>query len=444
MENIKNQHNIIHLMGVGGAGMAPLAELYLRKGYKVSGCDREKNNRIDRLIKLGLDFSFGHSKDHLKSIDKLVYTRAIDINNPELKEAKEKGIDIIIRGEALVEELKDRKIIGIAGTHGKTTTTAMLLYILKEMNKPILGFIGGDPKDFDSGFVYSSDGMALCELDESDKMLLLFKPFIGLITSIEKDHIGKFYKDEEDIYLTYKKYIENSINKIIMNIDKYTKKLSEEIQCTTVGFDSKDSFQIQMENDYLIFDGNKVKINMTGEHNLLNAAAALATVNILGYNVKQAIKILYEFKGISRRMEKIFSNKSIQLISDYGHHPTEINYAIETLKKQGGELLVIFQPHLYSRTKEFYREFSEYLSKADKVILMPIYPAREKKIKGISSRLIYNELKKKEKDTYIVENYKELYSILKKTNINGTVLILGAGDLDFKRQEIIRILNEKI
>ncbi|KQC13599.1 MAG: hypothetical protein APR63_08245 [Desulfuromonas sp. SDB] len=439
---------MIHLMGIGGSGMAPLAELLMIKGYQVSGCDRDRNHRVDRLISLGIKCYRGHDPAHLKSVDRLIYSPAISPSEQELIEAREKVSTVQSRGEALQQELKEYKVVGIAGTHGKTTTTAMLSYIVNNSDISALTFLGGEISSQQSGLSWAESQLAILELDESDRMFLLFKPFWGVVSSMEVDHMGKHYQTKDQLYSAFKQYLTNSENKLVMVSDEMTSKLTEEMgsEVITCGQDENVDIYFNANFDHMIYQDRVVKLPVWGIHNYKNAALAITIGGLLGIASEKSIAALQEFPGVSRRNEIFWQNSNLTMISDYAHHPTEVYAAISTAKEIYDKVTVVFQPHLFSRTKMFASEFAQSLSNADEVLIMPIYPAREQPLPGVSSAMIADSLNRLGKVNLLLPDKQSLMQWLetKITSMNGVVILLGAGDVDNWRGDLVKIAEEKI
>lgn len=432
------------MLGICGSGMTPLAILLKNKGSSVNGCDKNLNENALLLESEGIRTIKGHSPDHLKGIDKVVYSRAVDLKCEEIQKAQSMSLPMFSRGEALRDSLENTRLTGVAGTHGKTTTVSMLVHILRENGVGVLGITGGAPFGWESGLCWSEKKTAVCELDESDRTFLLFSPKLGVITSIEADHIGKFYSGEEEILEAFRKFEENSEKCIIHVCDKMTAKAAKEKKAKTVtlgetmGCDLKYSFR---ENSVLLF-GQEIKLKMPGKHNLQNAAVAVAAAEEMGVRPKKSAESLLSFKGIKRRMEVVYKFEDSVLISDYAHHPTELRFSLNALKSSGKKITAVFQPHLFSRTKDFHESFADALSAADELILLPIYPAREKPIPGVTSELIIDDLRKSGKSAYMAETIDQMLKILSGLKPRGIIALLGAGDIDMSKDEVIKILKE--
>lgn len=428
--------------------MAPLAELLMIKGYQVSGCDRDRNHRVDRLISLGINCYRGHDPAHLKSVDRLIYSPAISPDEQELIVAKEKLSTIQSRGEALQQELNEYKVVGIAGTHGKTTTTAMLSYIVNRSDVSALTFLGGEISSQQSGLSWAESQLAILELDESDRMFLLFKPFWGVVSSIELDHLGQYYQNKDQLYSAFKQYLINSEHRLVMVSDEMTARLAEQMksEVITCGEDEKADVHFKANFDSMIYRDRMVKLPVGGIHNYKNAALAITVGELLGVAVDQSIAALQEFPGVSRRNEIFWQNGNLTMISDYAHHPTEVYAAISTAREIYDKVTVVFQPHLFSRTKVFASGFAQSLSYADEILIMPIYPAREKPLPGVTSAVIAEALNQLGKVNLLLPDKQSLIQWFKSeiADLSGTVILMGAGDIDNWRGDLVKIAEEKI
>ncbi len=434
----------IHMLGICGSGMTPLALLLKKKGNNVGGCDKSLNENALLLESEGIKTIKGHSPDHLKGVDKVVYSRAVNMKCEEIQKALSIGLPVFSRGEALSNSLVNLHLTGVAGTHGKTTTVSMLVHILRENGVDILGIAGGAPFGWESGLCWSDKENAVCELDESDKTFLLFFPKLGVITSIEADHIGKYYSGEEEILAAFRQFEDNSERCIIHVCDSLTAYAAEGKKAKTVtlgeamGCDLKYSFD---EDSVLLF-GQKIKLKMPGKHNLQNAAVAVAAAEEMGVRPEKAAESLLSFRGLKRRMEVVFNYRDRVLISDYAHHPTELRFSLNALKSVGKKITAIFQPHLFSRTKDFHESFADALSTADELIILPIYPAREEPIPGVTSELIIDDLQKLGKKAYLAQTKDQMLEILSGLKPCEVIALLGAGDIDSSKEEVKKILKE--
>ncbi len=439
----------IHFIGIGGIGMSGLAEYYLRKGYKVSGSDMAPTHITDRLKEMGAEIYTSHSKENVKATaDIVVYSSAVPFDNPEMIKAMESHIRTIRRAELLGEIVNDKFLIAVSGTHGKTTTTAMIAKVLVDAGLDPMVFVGGNVKLFEGGASRIGEGkFAVVEADEYDRSFLTLTPNIAVITSIDEDHLD-IYKDLNDIKNTFKEFCSNSkqgASIIYFGDDENISSALSGVKNDkiTYGFNKQNYLRISRYNitkGLLNFSINNslkeyknISLNLIGTHNVLNSTACFAVSKELGIDFEKFRKSIAEFAPVDRRLQLKYSDKDIKVYDDYAHHPKEIEMSLKGLKgiMQGsGRLITIFQPHLYTRTRDFYKEFAKSLEIANEIILMDIYPAREKPIEGITSELIFNEMVKSGSAVKYFRNNEGITDyLLKETKAVNTIVFQGAGDI---------------
>jgi UDP-N-acetylmuramate--alanine ligase len=445
MLDIFNKIKKVHFIGIGGSGMSGIAEVLLNLGYKVYGSDIKNSNVIKRLKALGAKIVLCHKKENVKNVDVVVYSSAIDENNPEILAAKKLNIPVIPRIEMLAEIARMKYTISVCGTHGKTTTTSMVGLLIDKCGYDPTIVVGGRFKNIGSSAKLGKGKFIIVEADESDGSFLKLSPYIVICTNIDNDHLD-FYKNINNLKKAFLQHF-NSIPfygfNILFGDDKNILSLLNQIKRKfyTYGLDNNNDFiakDINLNFNYSEFKAfykdkflGKIKLKVVGIHNVLNSLSVLACGTICGFEFKKIKLALEEFQGVERRLEfkgKIFINGcDVDIYDDYGHHPKEIFYTIKALKSKVGnkKIIVVFQPHRYTRTKILYKEFSKGFLKENKIFIMPIYPANEKPIKGISSKLIYDDLKQKGFDVEYFSYDKLLNSIEK----DCVILTLGAGDV---------------
>lgn len=449
-----NNWNNIYFIGIGGISMSSLAYFFLIKGKNVSGYDKVESVLTKKLNKLGASI---HYIDNINLIPELfknkkttlvVITPAVSSNNLELTYFRNNGFSIIKRAQLLGEIAKTKKIICVAGTHGKTTISSMIAHFLKKSKIDCSAFLGGILKNYDSNLLLSNTSdLIILEADEYDRSFYSFYPFMAVVTSVDADHLD-IYGTEEN----YKKAFEYFVSLIykggILLLEKginITLHLQENVKIYRYGGDiskinekTKIDFyaqNVQIKNEGICFDFvtptiiiKNIWINVPIEINIVNTVAALAASWLNGVTEKELRKASVSFIGVKRRFDFHVKTNNFVLIDDYAHHPKELEASIISVRTlyPNRKLTVIFQPHLYSRTSNFYKEFAQSLSLADEVILLPIYPAREQPIFDVSSQMILSLLTISDKQ---LVNYDELISIfIRKKNID-VVLVLGAGDI---------------
>lgn len=427
--------------------MSSLAEYHLKKGNFVSGSDLNESSITERLIKMGAVIKIGHSMDNFNgSTDLVVYTSAVKRDNPELKKAEELNIKTLKRSEMLAEIVNGMFLIAVSGTHGKTTTTAMIGKVLEDAGFDPLIFVGGNVQIFDGGPLrYSNGKYAVVEADEYDRSFLTLKPDLIIITSIDEDHLD-IYKDINDIKKTFKLFCDGSKHgsKIVYygddnNISSFIRYVKREKFSYGFGNNnylkitdyskSKDSLSFSLVNSTSLY--KNVNLKMIGKHNVLNSTACFASIKLMNIDFDRFKTSISQFETVDRRLQLKYSN-DIKVFDDYAHHPKEIESSITGLKEyyKKNRIISVFQPHLFTRTRDFYREFAASLSNADEVILLDIYPARENPIKGITSELIFEEMKKNSHLVEYVRSGEKAITYLKKELKKGDVIVFqGAGDI---------------
>ena len=445
----------IHFIGIGGIGMSGIAELLHSLKFVVTGSDLNNSDRTKYLSKLGIDIKIGHSSENIKKPDLVVYSSAIKLDNIEIIESKNKSIPIIRRAEMLGELLKLKKIsIAISGTHGKTTTCSMLSSILFEAKLNPTLVIGGIVNNFGSNAISGEGDIIVVEADEFDRSFLSLKPTMGIINNLDLEHTD-CYKDIDDLkntFLTFAnalpfygiiglclddKNIKNIINKIKRPYKTFGITSDADIHVENIkysGFNSK--FKLFNKNKFL----TDITLSSPGKHNIQNSLAAITIALELGIDINIIKEGLKKYNGVKRRLEvtHLLDNGTI-FIYDYAHHPSEVEASISAIKESfSNRVVTIFQPHLYSRTLNFYNDFARALSLSDVLVLLDIYPAREKPIDKVSSKLIYNEMiKHHSKDIFLNTDISSLPEMINKIHKNGDIIItMGAGDV-YKQNNII-------
>jgi UDP-N-acetylmuramate--alanine ligase len=449
--NKKVKH--IHFIGIGGIGMCGLAEYLLVKGYKVTGSDTTKTFITERLERKGAKVTYNHSADNVrKGINLVVYTSAVKKENPEYKKAKALKIDTIKRAVLLGELVNGMNLIAVSGTHGKTSTTSMIASILINSGIDPTVFVGGN-LDVLGGASYriGKGKYAVVEADEYDRSFLTLRPNIIVVNNIELDHID-IYKNVMTLKSAFRSFLGNlkAGGTIVANYDdKNVKELVHPIDEVVIDFGVNGSNRIsdiKMTSRKTTFKLNefKVELGIPGYHNVYNASAAICATIFASKSVS-ILKSLKAFKGVKRRLELKYENSKIKVYDDYGHHPSEVFSSLKSLKDVDNKrLIVVFQPHTYSRTKQFYKEFAASLSAADAVYLLPVYAAREKAMKGITSRLIFDLIKKTKSNKHLVVNEETLYSDLRSTVKKGDrVVFQGAGDVTNMCDKFIKGIKKR-
>jgi len=453
------QSKSIHFVGMGGAGMSGIARILLAQGTKVSGSDAKDSMVLQGLAALGAKTYIGHSANHIDGVDVLVVSSAIDARNPELDAAKQQGITILGRAEALALLMSNSVSVAVAGTHGKTTTTSMLTVALQRA--------GLDPSFAIGGLINSSGANAhlgtgkffVVEADESDGSFLAYKPDGAIITNMELDHVDHF-PDFAAVKEAFLQFIDSvkSGGFLIACIDSpgVVELLADikrsDIKVITYGLEGEYSYSHlsarATEGSARIAHNGRVlgelHLSIPGEHNVMNAIAALAAGLQLGAALPMLMEGLHSFSGARRRFEIKGQVGGVTVVDDYGHHPTEVRVTLETAKRfaGSGKVIAIFQPHRYSRTQAFTQEFAEALKIADEVLLLEIYPASEAPIPGVSSKNI-TDLMKSPHAKFEPSMLAIVDEVLSAASSGDVILTLGAGDVNSLAPVILQALNEK-
>ena len=439
----------IFFIGIGGMGMSSLAEYFINENKYVGGYDRDISENTDRLQKLGIEILFHDSFDRVNSkfLNKentlIVYTPAIPASNNILSEFRGNKFTSVKRAELLGLVVNKGKCIAIAGTHGKTTTTCILAHLLNSSNIPTTSFIGGISENYNSNFLYNENQLFLVEADEYDKSFLNLSPDYACVTSIDPDHLD-IYNDFRGVQSGFNSFIDNikSDGFLIVqenldyNYPKYGLSHNSDYSIENIRIhDGSYLFDIVTpENKY-----KNLKFSIPGKHNLMNALAAFVISIKLGCEFNLLKSALESFKGVKRRFTYHIRTKNRIYIDDYAHHPKEINSVYEALKEIYPEqdILVAFQPHLFTRTRDFVEEFADSLSQFDAVLLLDIYPARETPIDGVSSSWLLDKINSPIKK--LVDKSDLSLEILNQNmKINVT---LGAGDIGDECMNIKKTLE---
>jgi UDP-N-acetylmuramate--alanine ligase len=431
LEKYKN----IYFLGIGGIGMSSLALYFIDKQKSVGGYDKVKSSITKQLSLKGSVINYENSKANIpnnflnKEETLVVYTPAIPKSNKQFVFFQQSSFKILKRSEILGILSKNKFCIAVAGTHGKTTTASILSHILLENNIKFTSFVGGISENYNTNFIQNGDEIILVEADEFDRSFLTLYPDIACITSIDPDHLDVYF-NEQSLHDSFTDFTNNIKNEGVLLVNE---KIS--IKGSTFGFDKNSDFHItnyNVSNEEVFFDINynglisSIKFNMQGRHNALNALVAFAIGLELKIDKLKLSKSLSTFLGVKRRFTYVLKSPKI-IIDDYAHHPKEIEEISKSIKELYPEKKVtaVFQPHLYSRTRDFMSEFAQSLSLFDEVVLTEIYPAREKPIKNINSENLLNRIKNNNKCLITKSN---LPKYLSKSS-SDILVIMGAGDI---------------
>jgi len=451
----------VHFVGIAGAGMSALAELFVRRGVTVTGCDANPAD-TDDLRRLGVTVG-PHDPAHVSGVRALVVTSAMPKDHPELRRARECGVPVVRRADALGEVTHGRELVGIAGTHGKTTTTVMTTEALAAAGRDPTALAGGRVAAWSGNLRGGSDRLYVVEADEYDRSFLALTPTVAVVTNIEADHLD-IYDGLADIRHAFSQFVAGARAIVLCGEDsgaatmrlptgteviRYA--IADGTRSSTALRDARlvaraarhvaagSTFELEFDGEAL----GTVALNVPGRHNILNALAALASGLALGAPAAELARGLAAFGGVERRFERIGEAHGVTILDDYAHHPTEIVATLAAARQAfpARRLIVAFQPHLFSRTRDFARDFAAALATADAVFLTEIYPSRERPIPGVSSSLIADLMPAARGHLAWRGERSDLAPALAASARAGDVVILmGAGDITHTGPELLALL----
>ncbi len=446
-DDLKNKK--FHFIGIGGISMSGLAFMLMHNQIYVQGSDLAKNQETEKLEKAGVKVFYEHKKENVKDVDIVVYTSAIKDDNEELVEAKQKGKIILKRAEllGLIAGLY-KYVIAISGSHGKTTTTAMIAEILMQANKNPTIHIGGNLNSISSSYKLGGNEFFVTEACEYKDNYLYILPDIAVVLNIDADHLD-YFKDLNGVKQSFEKFALNTKQGGIVVISKddlNSKELTYKKNCATFGFDRTADVYASRIKEYrpgcYSFDvrfskyklGN-IKLNILGKHNILNALVSILVSICIGIDFEYIKIALENFSGVERRCQFIKKINGVSIYHDYAHHPKQIEKMIkvgrELVSKTQGRVIVVFEPHTFSRTKFLIDEFVESFNDADILIFAPVYSAREKQKEGFDSLKLLNEVKMFGKNVFYFESFEEIKNeVLNISKVDDVVLLLGAGTIE--------------
>ncbi|MCW8811376.1 MAG: UDP-N-acetylmuramate--L-alanine ligase [Ignavibacteriaceae bacterium] len=449
----------IHFVGIGGIGMSGIAEILLNQGFEVSGSDLNLTEVTKRLAELGAAIYEGHSPENVKDADVLVYSSAVIPDNPEVRAAADRNIPIIKRAEMLAETMRMKYGIGIAGTHGKTTTTSMVGLTLTEGGIDPTIIVGGKLSGLGGTNARLGNGeFIVVEADEFDRTFLKLTPTIAAITTLESEHLDT-YKDLDDIKTAFIEFAnkvpfygfvvlcldETALQDIIPQINKTIFTYGTTAQADVRAVDLEyEGFSSQYNVIYKGKELGRIKLNLPGKQYVKNSLVAVTIGMELGIDFLIIKKALEKFTGVYRRFETKYKN-DILVLDDYAHHPTETTVTLAGIRAAWDRrLVVVFQPHLYSRTKDFYQDFGKSFLNSDVFVCTDIYPAREKPIEGVSGEMITNVTKKLgHKNVHYVADKNEIPNKLMQLKKKDDIIItMGAGDIWKYGEKFVELFKE--
>jgi UDP-N-acetylmuramate--alanine ligase len=436
----------VHFVGIGGIGMSGIAEVLINLGFEVSGSDLERTAITEHLESIGAQISYRHAPSSVEGIDVVVFSSAVGQTNPEIEAAKEAGIPVIPRSEMLGELMRMRTGIAVAGAHGKTTTTSLAAAVLEEAELDPTVVVGGRVKSLGKNVRLGEGTFLIAEADESDGNFVHLSPTFAIITNIDAEHLD-FYGGLDDIQAAFIAFARRvpfngaviccvddaGIRSILPSIERriLTYGLGEEVDFRgTIRESSAEgsSFMLTVRGKAV----GELYLGLPGRHNVRNALGVCALADELGITIDALRSALARFQGVARRFEIKGEKDGVLFVDDYGHHPTEIAATIETARENfERRLVVVFQPHRYTRTRDIHAAFENSFAAADEVFISDIYPAGERPISGVSGELIYRAvLNSGMKNVHYVEEMNELKrAVLSSIRRGDLVLTLGAGDI---------------
>ncbi len=435
----------IHFVGIGGIGMSGIAEVLLNIGYEISGSDIGQSSTVKRLKDLGATITIGHSAENVEGAGVVVTSSAIKSDNPEVLRAKEINIPVIPRAEMLAELMRLRYGIAVAGSHGKTTTTSMTAAVLSYGKLDPTIVVGGKVKTMGTNARLGRGDFMVVEADESDGSFLKLSPVISVLTNIDEEHMD-YYKNMDELENAFIAFLDKvpfyGLSVLCIDCPRI-KELAKNFKkrFITYGFDKEAELRAQdvkisgFETKFDVYlngaDLGSVTLHVPGRHNAQNALAAIAVGMELGMSFEDTSKGLSEFRGIDRRLQVKGEGRGITVIDDYAHHPSEIEVTLSAVKEShDGRVVVIFQPHRYSRTKLLFDEFARVLVDTDMLYIMDIYAASEDPIEGVSSELLCQSvIDKGGKNVRYLNGEDMLSTVLDDLKQNDMVLTLGAGNI---------------
>jgi len=453
-KNIKR----VHFVGIGGIGMSGIAEILLNQGFEITGSDKSLSEVTNRLSDLGIKIFEGHSAENIKDTDVLVYSSAVSLDNPEVQTAIAKKIPVIKRSEMLAETMRLKYGIGIAGTHGKTTTTSMVGLTLTEGEIDPTIIVGGKLSGLGGTNARLGNGdFIVVEADEFDRTFLKLTPVIAAITTLESEHLDT-YKDLDDIKSAFIEFAnkvpfygfvvlcldEPVLQDIIPKINKkiFTYGLTAQADIRAIDI-THEKFTSRFTVKYKEKELGGIELKIPGIHNVKNSLVAVCIATELGINFKTIKNALESFTGVYRRFE-IKYNKELMVVDDYAHHPTETSVTLAGIRAGwDNRLVAVFQPHLYSRTKDFYQEFGRSFLNSDVFICTDVYPAREIPIESVTGELISNAAKSfGHKNVIYIKDKNDIPKVLYDLKQNGDIIVtMGAGDIWKYGEKFVEMLN---
>jgi UDP-N-acetylmuramate--alanine ligase len=443
----------LHLVGIGGAGMAGIARLLLARGIAVAGSDLKESRNLEALRQAGATVFVGHRAAHVGSPDAVVVSSAIPGDNPELRFARETGLPVLSRAQVLAALMRGRRSVAVAGTHGKTTTTSMISVILSRTGRDPTFVIGGDLNESGSGAVHGTGDVFVAEADESDGSFLLLEPDVGIITNVEEDHLD-YYADRGAVEAAFSAFAARADRLVVCWDDPGVRRALGHRTDGLVRYGTGAGEPLDVELSVIALDGAggqgtvrvgvrtvPLQLSVPGRHNMLNATAAVAAADLVGVSPEESVEALRSFSGARRRFELRGRAGGVTFVDDYAHHPTEVAATLGAAVLQGaGRLVAVFQPHRYTRTRAMWRALGESLAPADVVVLTDVYAAGEAPIPGVTGKLVADALAEAvpgKRIVYLPRRADVAPFLAAETRDGDLVLTLGAGDITMTGDEAL-------
>jgi UDP-N-acetylmuramate--alanine ligase len=445
---------VVHFIGIGGSGMSGIARLLIGMGHKVTGSDLRDTSNVASLREIGAKISIGHDQSHLGNPDTVVVTSALWPTNPEYLLAKQRGIPVIHRSQALAHLASSKRLVAVAGAHGKTTSTGMVITALMAL--------GADPSFVNGGVINSvghssSSGkgeLFVIEADESDGSFLHYDTAISLITNVDPDHLDH-YGSIEAFHRVFADFANKSKEFVVISSDDHgAQEVSKLVTRPMITFGEADQASVRVQNIKpearvsfdLVYKEQvlSARLLLAGRHNAINAAGAVATLVGLGFDFEKSLQEVAKFAGTERRFELHGEAAGVRVYDDFAHHPTEVAAALEGARAVvgSGKLITVFQPHLYSRTRLFAKEFAEVLAASDEVVLLDIYAAREDPEPGVTGELIWNHFADKSRIHY-VPNWDDAPAVAARLSGEGDfIMTMGCGDVYRMVPQLLEALKD--
>ena len=443
----------VHFVGIGGSGMSGIAEVMLSLGYAVQGSDLKSNKQTKRLENQGATVFIGHASDNIRDADAVVVSSAVDETNPEVSAAREQLMPVVSRAEMLAELMRFRYSVAVAGTHGKTTTTSLIASLLAEGGLDPTFVIGGRLKSADANARLGQGDYLVAEADESDASFVHLKPMLAVVTNIDADHMSTYDGDIEKLKASFIEFLHNlpfyglavvctddpGVNDVLADIGRsvttYGTNDDADVRASNVVFDAATTeFHVIRKNNA---EPLHVKLQLPGMHNVRNSLAAIAVADELQIGDDTVVNALEEFEGIDRRFQRLGEVKTasgtVMIVDDYGHHPTEVEATLSAAKTgwPGKRVVLVFQPHRYTRTRDLMDDFANILSGADVLVLLEVYAAGEEPIAGADGRSMARAIRTRGAvEPVFVESLSDLEPVLLDLLEDGDLLLtMGAGDI---------------